>query len=351
MWISKPNKCFSNFSDDFRYSSIDNVTLVLNCEYPRVPDKIPVLKVINRNLTEEEVLTIAKELFNFTGEVIPRPRGEPEILALEVTDGLHHLVLFNCGAVEYSEEYGGGYQGGPGNVPSPSRCREIANNFLNKVINYGLAPKNSLIKVEYYCDQVGMTTSTDTAEYIESWAVNYKVLFNNTPLVRDIGYLEVSIYVGPNGRIVDFYGDWREVELGEFVKTTISPEKAFKSLTTNYQLKSKPSKIIISNMYLSWKAELPHKKQTQLLPVYVFEGVAIFDNGEKLNYVRSLAATNLTDDEIRGSEQTLNFENLTRFLSSLQWFLYTRDNWFCFSKDILQFFLFSYHSHCFLKWL
>jgi len=328
--VPQPNGSFSNFSADFSYGTVDNVTLVLNCEYPRVPDKIPVLKVINRNLTEEEVLTIAKELFNFTGEVISRPRGEPEILALEVTDGFRHLVVFNCGAIEYSEEYGGSQ--GSGKVPSPSKCREIANNFLNKVINYGLIPKTSLIKIEYYYDNVGMTTSTDIAEYVESWAVHYKVLFNNTPLQGDVG---VSVWIGSNGRIVEFYGDWREVEFGELLEVTVTPEDAFKSLTTKYGLMSKPSKIIINNIYLSWWADSLLNKQTYLIPVYVFEGVAIFSNGEKLDYVRSLAATNLTDEEIGGFEQALNLKGSMRFSSMHNGFYVVGITVFAVRKDAL----------------
>jgi len=295
----------SDASTNYFKGNVGNVTLILNCSYPKVPGKIPVLKIVEKNITVEEVLIIAEEIFNFTGEVSPLSFAAEEVLAYRVRNNsqkLKELIVYRCGAIEYFE---GSDRTGESiiptlNIPSRQRCREIANKFLEKLANYGLTPRNPLMEIKYVYDHAGMTSSIGFIEWVEYWNVYYEIRFNGTLLCGDAG---VIISIGDKGRIVEFHGDWREVELGELVEITVTPEQAFKSLATKHGLKSKPTKIIVNDIELAYWADFTVEKHIRLIPVYFFKCVAIYDDGEDFIFEQYLPATNLTSERLEYFEQ------------------------------------------------
>lgn len=94
----------------------EEVPLILNCSLPEFVSEVPSLRIIERSFTEKEILTIAKDLFNLTGNVSPLysslhcsgvngsldPDGPEELVGYRVRSGEYELIVYKSGAIRYS---------------------------------------------------------------------------------------------------------------------------------------------------------------------------------------------------------------------------------------------------------
>jgi len=285
----------------------EEVPLILNCSLPEFVSEVPSLRIIERSFTEKEILTIAKDLFNLTGNVSPLysslhcsgvngsldSDGPEELVGYRVRSGEYELIVYKSGAIRYSMM---GAPKIPSKLPSFSQAKEISENFLQKVINYGLAPKTLLIEIRFSNVTIGaeaiISNGTVDEKYVTLLLVVFDVLFNGTPLCGEIG---VEVSIGDCGEIYEFRAYWREVEIGEPVKITVSPEEAFERFREMHETmiatKKGAKKVVINDVRLSYFAYAPIVIQKYLFPVYLFNCTIYTDEGVFCRYLW-ISATN-----------------------------------------------------------
>ena len=251
------------------------VTAVLKCSFPKVPDEVPALRVVRHYYTEDEAITIARDIFNITGELEiiyrPRPTGD---MAMEITNHEESLCLFYEGSIEYWTSHDPSKK--PSNLPSPEHAKEIADYLLAKVENL----RDPSLQIAFESVKTGEEYGARAYSWVVSLSVNYEVRYAGMPI---IGGSEVTVSIGDKGKIIDFQGDWRNVEPGDHVSITVTPEEALMNLGELPRLGSaSPKKIIINNIRLGYWAEGVLDRQDTLLPVYVFEGTIITETDETL---------------------------------------------------------------------
>lgn len=253
------------------------VTAILNCSLPEVPEKMPVLEVVRHNYTEAEAMAVARDLFNMTTP-LQVSWGD---WGLFVGNRTHKLYLFYEGPVHYwvpTRDWST-----KPHLPKPSECKEIADRFLEEVRSYGLVPQP--IQIEFRGASV---QETCWDEIRGSWNVTmsagYSLKYNGMP-VTESGFAQVIM--GDRGRIVEFRGMWRNVKAGRNIQISVSPEQALRNIGSHIPPSMIPSspkleKLIINNVELAYLVNPPFKKQDELIPVYTFKAVKMFEDGKKV---------------------------------------------------------------------
>lgn len=265
------------------------VTAVLNCSFPNVPDKVPVLRVVRHNYTEDEAIAIARNIFNINGEleVIYRPTPtdllDIFLLPIEVTNQKEVLYLFYEGSIEYWIHYDSFIKP---SLPSPEQAKETADNLLAKLETL----RSPSLQIAYQSVEPGEWYAPGPENaWVVHLNVNYELKYANMPI---IGGSDVVVSIGDEGRIVEFRGGWRNVEPGDDVSITVTPEQALENMGPNLRLGGHiPKELIINNIELGYWAEAVDNRQDTLLPIYVFEGTMITENDEKLPWHTSVPTT------------------------------------------------------------
>lgn len=245
--------------------------IIIKCPLPTVPDTIPSLRVTYQiDATEERALMIARKVFNFTGEVTRLPEFE----GYRIRDGYNDLWISDSGGIDYITPQ----NLFPKNLPTVDEAKATANEFVERVKSFGLAPQDPRVRIVF--DEVlsgTETTAPSTGTAVGCWDVHFVVKFDDIELLRD-----VVVSVGQDGQVTGFQGFWRELEQ-EGDSYVIPPEQAIERLISSSYGKSdiQPTKVVIEQMrlvYLDDKYILFH--QDYLKPVYFFSGVLIDENGE-----------------------------------------------------------------------
>ncbi|MDH5686017.1 MAG: hypothetical protein OEY73_05760 [Hadesarchaea archaeon] len=277
-------------------------TFVLDCPLPEVPQSVPLLNVERIDIDENEAIAIARgEPFNMAGELdaIQRPYPDGGI-AIEVRAGFefdengklialkgdHMLQLFYDGPVEYNGPGWSGYDHSP-TLPTEEDARRIAEEFLKKVEEFGcFYPKPPLeVVINEVC--AGSSTSIENTSWINYWSVIYELRYENMPIRRAGG----SVKIGAGGTVVGFGAGWRNLTPGPEVEITVTPEEALRELGSPFR--TTPVKMIVEKIELGYWTNPILESQDQVLPVYVFSGTAIFEDGDEMGFAYPVPATNL----------------------------------------------------------
>lgn len=279
-----------------------STTFVLDCPLPEVPHSVPILNVERIYFDENEAIAIARgEPFNMTGELdtIQRPYPDGGI-AIEVRAGFefdengklialkgdHMLQLFYEGPVEYNGPGWSGYDYPP-TLSTEEDARRIAEEFLKKVKESGcFYPKPPLeVVINEVC--AGSSTSIENTSWINYWSVIYELKYENMPILGAGG----SVSIGAGGTVVGFGAGWRNLTPGPEVEITVTPEDAMNELRSPFM--STPAKMIVEKIELGYWTKIILERQDQALPVYVFSGTAIFEDGDEMGFAYPVPATNL----------------------------------------------------------
>lgn len=279
------------------------VTAVLNCSLPEVPKTLPVLRVVRHDYTYAEAETIARNIFNMTGELDIK---EMETLGntasgmtcLWVKNDDQSLMLFGDGAINYMVHVPSSYAEYGVELPEFPQAKQIADefltNFFQKAKQYGLTPSYSGMEItfadvffsEWYSIPPGPTIPTRIA-------VCYRVTYDGIPLSFKGG---ISVEIGKDGNLVDFYCYWRNVEPGEALPITVSPEQAIRNMGNNSLTGRDPRKIqniTINSVELGYFAPSPSYGADKFLPAYSIEFVATFEDGSEGVYGTYVSATDV----------------------------------------------------------
>lgn len=257
-------------------------SFVLNTTLPEYPNKIMVYESVKPRVSEKEVLSIAKQLG--LNKNVREVSGE-----FILTDGQYHLeVNKNSGRVAYTDASRwmiGNDKDKPSNLPSDDEAIDIARKFL---IDKGLMPDDAVLRG---VDHPGVVAINKTGDVIGVGFEDVKVSFarevNGLPVVG--AGSKIHVEVGGGGEVIRVYKVWREyVPYKKF--SIITPDEAFEKLKKVGIFGIKDVETAsIDKVYLGYYTKSASDEQTDLQPVYVFEGEAKRDN-ETRKFVQYIPA-------------------------------------------------------------
>lgn len=253
----------------------------LATDFPRVPDQMPVYKPKPPAVTIDSVRELARK-FGFEGEP-GKVEGERAIIASDKVDGLTRMlrVRINTGGISYT--ISDAIDPPPDNPPTLTTDEEamrIATEFLRE--KGLLSPGREAVKVVcgggtsgYGCSHLLVTFTPREIDGVPFTGPGDK--FN--------------VRVGDKGKVVDMIvGFQQEFEPYKETVPIISPEEAYGNLKTGRLLAPSSSysyfkKVIIRDISLAYWLEPMGVKQEYVLPVYVFRGEYIDEDGETFDFI------------------------------------------------------------------
>lgn len=257
--------------------SASGATIVIETNLPDVPTEMYVLKTISKEITEEQVLDLASVIFSVNGE-IQFTNG-----AWKVMEGSQEVLLYKSRSIKYfdnSKMWNDGYM--PQELPPTTSCVAIAEQFLENLEAQGLVSGSLHISFA--------ETANDTTVYalkngtkttlLNNIHVNFAISYDDVPLWGPGA--KVRVYIGKEGEIIGFIGNFWEVEPAEKVQI-LTPEQAVEKLRElGYGIsmsKDMVSKATVKSIELVYLAPSPEAETTQITPVYVIKGDLVGKDG------------------------------------------------------------------------
>ena len=254
-----------------------NPTFELSTSLPDADDVMMIQKVKQPNISVNTVTDIGSRL-GFVGPTIDL-HGKALLMANE---GTELIVWLNAGAIEYNNGDIVFPKEAP-NLPSNEEVKRMATEFLTKA---GLLPSDAIIQEPVpgaaYSGPVESTTGEIVSEsYVAHLLVRFDRYIDGIPVT---GTTQLSVRVGNNGEIGRILKVWRELEPNR--QTTIkSPEKALQELKdgkSTHDASVDCERVVLKRIYLAYWMEAASVEQEYVVPVYVFEGESLSQNGEYL---------------------------------------------------------------------
>ena len=234
----------------------------INCTIPDFPEEVPLLKVVGCQLTEEELLALAREdPFNLTGDLIYKqsPWGDHHI-----KDAFENSLVFpsDGGVKIYRVEYS---PHGSSQLPSFSTVWELGDLLISKMAKLGLIPQDP--SIEIVRDRAGVceTEVYDGQEYVRSLKARYYVLFDGLVLGS------ISVEVGHGSLCKMIYG-CRRIEKVGTIRLELSPIEALERLASD-PMGGRPDGFVVNEVLLGYYNLGLAYHQDYLPPAYIFKGV------------------------------------------------------------------------------
>jgi hypothetical protein len=270
--------------------------IAIGCQLPEVPTDVPRLEVVYRDVRPDEITQIANEVFNLSGVVGELPHhdvlenGGDTGLYVENT-GVGGVMLYRSGAMEYGtgESWSQAIDYVP-NLPSYEKAREIAEDFMQKIENYGLVPENIDAQFSEVFPAEGVAVGgTEIVRYL---GVNFKLTYNGL----EIDGAKAFVKIAENGRITEFKATWKRIgeEKGR-TTVTVTPEQAVEKLKSGTSLAGLPfaEKAVVKDAKLVYFSKIdPNELEDHLQVAYRFTIAPINENGvEGSQYLDWVSAT------------------------------------------------------------
>lgn len=254
--------------------------LIVDCTLPSMPTEIPLIRCRQKaDITAEKVSLIAKDLFGLTG---PPVRSE-YFDAYRIREGPCDLWVTDYGSIDY---YVSGLEFAK-DLSTMSEAKSIAEEFLERVKNYGLTPQNPQVQIVFSDVIAGYESGTADNLTVQYWDVLFAVKFNG------ISIAEAKVSVGDNGRIVGVQGFWREAEQVGSINI-ITPREAIEKIAADGYAKriSNAREIRITQISLEyWDDKTVLEQQDYLKPVYMFKCMLTSDEGKTSTAYLRITAT------------------------------------------------------------
>jgi hypothetical protein len=253
--------------------------IILACPLPDVPNEMPRLKVVDREITPELVKSIAEDVFGFTGEVEEEPYPEG---ALRIWAPPHHLLMYPTGGIGY---------GGPEPPTSiitltNDEAKAIAENFLENMRTYGLMPQNPDINVIFDDVKPGATTSTGEIRYLR---VSYSFKFKDFPMYEDFpGRARAIVNIWEGGIVTGFALVYKEVEENGTVQR-VTPMEALRAFAPESPFGLEWRKAIVKQIDIAYYYST-YEKQDYLNPIYLFTITLTKEGRQKDNVIVTMTA-------------------------------------------------------------
>jgi len=269
--------------------------ITIGCQLPEIPTDVPHLEVVYTDVRPDKITKIANEVFNLSGVVGELPHhdvlenGGDTGLYVENT-GVGGVLLYRSGAMEYStgERWSQAIDYVP-NLPSYEKAREIAEDFMQKIENYGLVPEN--IDVQFSAVFPAEGVAVGGTEIVRYLGVNFNLAYNG----HEIDGANVFVKIAENDRIVDFKATWKTIKAESQATITVTPEQAIEKFKSGTGLIAPPfrEKAVVKDMKLVYFSKGdPNELEDHLQLAYRFTIAPINENGvEESQYSDWVSAT------------------------------------------------------------
>jgi hypothetical protein len=243
---------------------------VVTAPYPSVPEYLPVYRIKNFEITDENATQLAlsmgvrgniSSLYSDAIYIVDNSRDRPERIE----------IFKNSGAVRYSIEdkiYESGQS--PPVLPSYDEAKKIADMYLE---DRNLLGDDIRFKEVIVGESKGETRAGDPRLILYPVVLDviYERIINGTPMIGG----STIVYIGENGEVVGLAYRMRAIEEKPFryVKI-IRPEEAYRNLVDGKVLMSPilESPVVITNISLQYYLKDVAWSQNFVMPVYVFSG-------------------------------------------------------------------------------
>jgi len=258
------------------------LTIFLNYSVLDLPRDIPVLEVVFRNYSVDDVINIARDVFDMGNIVSVKPFLDEGFI---VNNGTHSLVILFDGSISYysiKHEVGEYYP----NLPEFSEAKEIANKFfkefLEKANEYGLVPQLIELGIEAssvdYCEWYGIYSLRPI-----KICVNYRATYMG---IEFYGNLDLRVEIGNNGKIHSLTALWRYFKPGEVIHVPAPTDETLEILLKRIKLikeihsrnNETLEKVVVKSVKPAYLVSSVMGKEIK--PIYLFKILLIFKNGE-----------------------------------------------------------------------
>ncbi len=233
---------------------------------------------IDRNITEQEVLTLANNL-GIQGEIIK----EPGIIVIR-QDSIMFDANLSSGVVFYikTEIPGNTLEDIRKYMPSDEEARKIADNFL---ASHDLMPEGAKF---YSVTHNEGAFGSDPQMYITSKSVWYSHEIDGYRILTDKLYVEIR----DNGAVTRMFRRWYGYEPLKYY-TIIGPDVAIASLNKTGIIipagMNSPEKAVVNEISIGYIGSTQTKDLPYLIPVYVFKG-EVYGDGTSSDFYQWIPA-------------------------------------------------------------
>lgn len=263
-------------------SPVGAVEIIVEAE-PAVPTHMTVLKAVSREITREQALAIASRIFNVEKGEAKNKDGN-----WLIRQGSKVIWIYKFGFFKYYDESKLLIPNLPEEMPSTTDCKNIAEQFLEKLKAEGFVPQSLQISFS----SVGNTTWTAywlengaTTTFVCNIKVGFKLSYDGVPLWGPNAEVEVSI--GKGGEITEFKGDFWNLEPAGMVQILTPRQAAEKLRKLGFQMSSgtimpadKVKEAYVKSIELVYFAPSPEApfETVSIMPYYLISGELIDKN-------------------------------------------------------------------------
>ncbi|MBA7671678.1 hypothetical protein ES703_79838 [subsurface metagenome] len=258
-----------------------NPVFEMAIDLPDMPSKMTIYKVKHPDITPDAVAAIGMKL-GLDGEITTSPLGDRYTLCDEVRC---LWVWRESGGVNYLRKDVTLYPLEPPELPSKEEAKQIAIDFLDKM---GLSPRGAAA-IRHTIGRVEMryagrsSTGEDVNEsYVCQWLVMFDCEIDGVPLCG----ATTTVGIGNDGEVVQMRIVQGELEPYKQIPIK-SAEQAFKELSQgkgSHVANFNCRKVTLNQVYLAYWMEDIMDKQDYVVPVYVFLGESLDQDGETQDF-------------------------------------------------------------------
>lgn len=251
---------------------------------PNHEQRVRVYRPVQPNLPPDRLQQIARS-FGMQGQ----PSSRAGVLALDQGPKLLRIDP-NTGAMLYADTAQIGARGAR-NLPNPGQAGSTADQFVrnNNLLPQQASRRNVEVVSFVRQNQQGGPTTAEPQEI----HVNYEFRLRGKP-VEGPG-AKATVVLGQNGEVIGFYKSWREVEESREV-TTRSGQAALAELrrkgmwSLHRQAGGRAREVRITRARAAFWAEAIGRQQTEIEPVYIFEGTVRSVDGVDIPFMQKVSA-------------------------------------------------------------
>ena len=255
-------------------NEIPEINYKIAARFDNLPVEAMVYRFKKPENVEKEIESVAK-IFGLKGEKEYWPVWREYIMREEINGKPSRILTYqvDTGRWIYTDNRELG-NNDPRNLPSDEEAKKIALDFLKK---NGIYDKRFI-----YC---GVTDDSSGSPLTNDYKVHHKrVHFYPAVAGKPVyGVSRIVVLVGDNGKIVEVYKWYKEIEEYKKVKI-VSAEKAFekvKNRKSSNSINHKAKSATIKEVFLAyWEDAGTIEEQPYLQPVWVFVGEAVTEDGK-----------------------------------------------------------------------
>lgn len=270
-----------------------SAAIVVDATLPEVPSEMYILESQPFGMTGEQAANIASEVFNVTGE-LTREDGAWIIRTDQV-----EFSIYESGSIKFFDRpkmFGSGYF--LETVPSDAECMRIAERFLEKLAAYGVSAGDLQFSFEDIAEDMTVAASLVNGSQktmINNVHVNFALSYNNISVRVRGSEAEIRVYLGKEGEVIGFIGDFWKVEATR-KQAILTPMQAIEKMREvgygAYMPRGLVSNATVKTIELAYFASSPEARNVMLVPAYYISGELVGEDGSTGELLQVVFAAN-----------------------------------------------------------